>query len=96
MAARVPTATGYFMYTKSNCKWCDIAKATLPQVVAVNVDHLLQPNNLEFLHFVARFSGTTPTTFPMVFYNNIYLGGCTESLEHLQLMEDIGGGRGDI
>ena len=82
----LPTESGYFMYTKSHCKWCQKAKETLPNVVVVNVDHLLPDKNTEFLAFVDSFSGARPRTFPMVYYNGIYLGGCTESVEHLAIL----------
>ena len=82
----LPTESGYFMYTKSHCKWCQKAKETLPNVVVVNVDHLLPDNKPQFLAFVDSFSGTQPRTFPMVYYNGIYLGGYTESAEHFDIL----------
>jgi len=81
----MPTDTGYFMYTKSNCKWCTMATKQLPTVTVVNVDHLLQAQKAEFLLTVGGLSGgATPDTFPMVFYNGMYIGGCTDSVEHMK------------
>jgi|TARA_B110000091_G_scaffold183193_1_gene201735 glutaredoxin len=86
MPVVLPFDNGYFMYTKSNCKWCQLAKEKLPSVVGYNVDKHLTTDKQDFLKKVAEISGAEPTTFPMVFYNGIFLGGCTESLQHLELI----------
>lgn len=87
MTIVLPFDNGYFMYTKSKCKWCRMAKEKLPNVVVCNVDkYLEQDKKQSFLKRVADISGTNPTTFPMVFYNGIFLGGCTESLQHLEMI----------
>jgi glutaredoxin len=83
---QVPSDDGYFLYTKSNCKWCQRAKETLPECTVVNVDKIIEKNKDDFLAFVDEISYATPRTFPMVFYNGIFVGGCTESLQHLLVM----------
>jgi glutaredoxin len=82
----VPSENGYFLYTKSNCKWCKKAKETLPDCVVVNVDKHIEDNKNDFLAFVDEISYATPRTFPIVFYNGIFVGGFTESLQHLKLI----------
>jgi glutaredoxin len=78
-----PTKTGYFMYSKSNCKWCNIAKDTLPGIKIVNLDHLTSiKEKTQLVTTMADHGSSAPHTFPFVFFNGIYLGGCTESLEH--------------
>ncbi len=79
----VPSDAGYFLYTKSNCKWCQKAKENLPNCVAVNVDKDIEKDKEKFLAFIDEISYASPRTFPMVFYNGIFVGGCKESLEHL-------------
>lgn len=64
-----------------------MAKEKLPNVVACNVDkHLEQDKKQSFLAKMADISGAEAKTFPMVFYNGIFLGGCTESLQHLEMI----------
>ena len=84
----LPRKTGYFMYSKKNCKWCQIATEKLPNVVTVTVD-LCPEETEEFWEKMAEMIGTDDRFFPMVFYNGIFLGGCTESLEHLELSSEV-------
>ena len=38
----LPTKSGYFMYSKSGCKFCKMAKELLPNVTVVNVDEHIE------------------------------------------------------
>jgi glutaredoxin len=85
----------YVVYTKSNCKYCDKIKELLqfeePPPHWVDADKYLETPNAKsfFLNFI-RDSGKLHshyTTFPMVFYDGIFLGGYTETSQFHELDE---------
>ena len=78
---------GYFLYAKSNCKFCRQAKQLLPDVTAVNVDEYIETNKAKCLDKISTVAEEEITTFPIVFYNGIFIGGYTESKEHFEMME---------
>tara|TARA_B100000795_G_scaffold121026_1_gene90089 strand:- start:99 stop:374 length:276 start_codon:yes stop_codon:yes gene_type:complete len=84
MELLLPNSQGYFLYSKSNCKYCSLAKDLLPNVSFVNVDHALATNKQLFLEKLHAIAETPIQTFPVVFFNGIFLGGYTESREHLE------------
>ena len=49
-------ANGYFMYSKSNCKFCKMAKELLPDVTIVNVDVFIETDKLKFLDKMATIA----------------------------------------
>ena len=77
----LPTENGYFMYSKSGCKFCRMAKELLPDVTVVNVDEHIETDKAKCL------DQNISRTFPVVFFNEIFIGGYTESKEHLSMME---------
>ena len=83
----LPTS-GYFLYSKSKCKYCTKAKELLPAVTVINVDHLIEKNKKLFLENVEKIAETEVKTFPIVFYNGIFIGGFTESQEHFTLIKN--------
>ena len=83
----LPTKNGYFMYSKSNCKFCKMAKELLPDVTIVNVNVFIETDKSKFLDKMATIAEVEIKTFPIVFYNRIFIGGFTESKEHLEIMK---------
>ena len=80
---------GYFIYTKSNCKYCKHVKELVPNAKFVNSDKYLKENRAGFLQFVDNLSGTQPRTFPMVFLNNRFIGGYTETKNYIEELESF-------
>lgn len=87
MDFHLPTKNGYFMYSKSNCKFCKMAKELLPDVTVVNADVFIETDKSKFLDKMATIAEAEVKTFPIVFYNRIFIGGYTESKDHFNMME---------
>jgi glutaredoxin len=83
----LPTENGYFMYSKSGCKFCKMAKELLPDVTVVNVDEQIKTDKAKCLDQISTVAEVEITTFPVIFFNEIFIGGYTESKEHLSMME---------
>jgi glutaredoxin len=83
----LPTKTGYFMYSKSGCKFCRMAKDLLPCVTVINVDKHIETDKARCLDQLATIAEVEISTFPVVFFNEIFIGGYTESKDHLNMME---------
>ena len=78
-----PTKQNYFAYTKSNCSYCVKVKDLLKdeEVNFINCDDFLVDAEIKdkFLSFIEVTVGKSYRTFPMVFYNNEFVGGFTET-----------------
>ena len=57
-------------------------------MTVINVDHLIEKNKKLFLENVEKIAETEVKTFPIVFYNGIFIGGFTESQEHFTLIKN--------
>ena len=80
---------GYFIYTKSNCKYCRIVKKLVPNAKIVNSDEYLKENRDGFLEYIDKLSGERPRTFPMVFLNYRFIGGYTETKNYIEELESF-------
>jgi glutaredoxin len=84
-----PSATGYTIFTKSGCYFCARVKDLLEEekdVQYINCDtYLLEPaSKAEFLKKIAEYAGREYKTFPMVFYNGVFMGGFSDVEEHYE------------
>lgn len=75
------------MYSKSGCKFCKMAKELLPNVTVVNVDEHIETDKAKCLDKMATIAEVEIKTFPVIFFNQIFVGGYAESKEHLSMME---------
>jgi glutaredoxin len=75
---------GWVLFTKEHCKYCDKAKALLPEAERVPCDAYLTSSRDEFLEQMDRLSGREYRTFPMVFYNGKFVGGYTETAKRFE------------
>ena len=78
-----PSQRGYTIYTKSGCTYCDMVKLLLDDedifYSVVNCDDYLKDDREKFLNFIAILAGKPYKTFPMVFYDDKFLGGFSET-----------------
>lgn len=81
------TQVGYTIYTKSKCKYCTKIKQLLPQARFVNCDAYLANDRAAFLAHIDAMTDKKPRTFPMVFLNHVYLGGCKEMEAYMKELE---------
>ena len=79
----MPTTTGFTVYSKTGCSYCEKVKALLTEYqqefTYINCDEYLLFDRDAFLEFIRRISGKDYKTFPMVFSSKTFLGGYTET-----------------
>jgi glutaredoxin len=85
-----PAKKGYTIYTKSGCPNCVKVKNYLKSVNApitiIDCDDYLIENKEEFLKFISDLSEITIKVFPIVFYEEKYIGGYSETEKHYNMM----------
>lgn len=77
---------GYTVLTKQNCKWCEKIKKLLPDACYILCEVPPAPSQERdaFFKEVDALSRTKPRTFPMVFYNKVYIGGYAATKNKLE------------
>lgn len=75
----------WIIYTKSNCIYCQKVKELLEKeekITIINCDNLLKSNERKetFFNSIKNNIGCIYRTFPIVFLNNNFIGGYTETL----------------
>lgn len=76
-----PSKTGYTIYSKSGCHFCNKAKQLLKsqETLIVDCDEYLLDNKTEFLNFIKE---KTPEPdckiFPIIFHKTVFIGGFKE------------------
>lgn len=76
------------IYTKSNCPFCVKVKEYLTnkKIVFEVIDcdeYLLEFREL-FISFIKSLTNLEKITFPLVFNNQIYIGGCKETQKYFE------------
>jgi len=85
-----PSNTGITVYTKSQCRFCDQLKLLLldswfEPICWVPADDYILTSREEFLNFIDSLTpGQNHHTFPIVFYNGIFIGGFRETSKWVQ------------
>lgn len=81
-----PSSHGYTIYTKSDCIFCTRVKELLQHdsPLIISCDDFLSEDRDEFLHQIKSFTIYPYHLFPMVFYNNSFIGGFSETKDYLQ------------
>lgn len=69
---------GYTILTKEGCKWCTKVQELLPRAHAIACDELLSDRDA-FFNEADALTGKEYRTFPMVFYNRVFVGGFKET-----------------
>lgn len=77
-----PFDNKYTIYSKSGCKFCSLAKNFLKEnkleYSIIDCDDYLIENKNKFLEFIFYLSNKEHKTFPIIFFNKIYIGGYLE------------------
>ena len=85
MGFTVPVSSGFTVYGKSNCPYCDKVKGLLEeyneQFIYVNCDEYLLENRDAFLEFIEKLAGKEHKTFPIVFDSAQFVGGYTDTMK---------------
>lgn len=75
-----PNTTGYTVYTKENCKYCRRVKQLLPaESKIIPCDAYLNDDRDGFLAAMDSITGKQHRTFPFVFHNGTFIGGCDDT-----------------
>lgn len=78
-----PNKKGFTIYSKSDCCYCIKLKNLLIKedffFIEVNCDEYLNKERDNFLSFIKNKIGKSYTTFPMVFYDDAFVGGYNET-----------------
>ena len=83
----LPRKTGYTIYTKTKCKYCDNVKLLLREEYPLIVlcDPFLEDEVTRgtFLEFMDKHTNEPEhRTFPFVFFNGIFVGGYDKTEEY--------------
>jgi glutaredoxin 1 len=85
MGFTAPVSSGFTIYGKSGCAYCDKVKDLLEeydeQFIYVNCDEYLLENRDAFLEFIQKLAGKEYKTFPMVFNSAQFVGGYTDTMK---------------
>lgn len=83
-----PLAQGFTVYSKSGCGYCIKIKNVLTNkhllFQEINCDKYLVDNKEAFLSFIEKTIGKSYRTFPIVFYENRFVGGCQDSIKFVE------------
>jgi glutaredoxin len=81
-------STQYTVFTKSGCKYCDNIKILMEQekedVIYILCDDILISNRQLFIDFIKQNAKIEKVTFPIVFYDGNYVGGCDDYNEKIK------------
>jgi glutaredoxin len=81
----LPKVGIFTIYSKRDCFYCDRVKQVLEKefeqnkVAVVECDIYLQIDRDEFLSSMDKITGMEHRTFPFVFHNMDFIGGCSET-----------------
>ena len=85
-----PEKKGFFIYSKSGCKYCDIVKKIITDnyfsFSEINCDNYIINDKDKFLNFIEELIGSSYKTFPIVFYDGKFIGGSTHTTEFIKTL----------
>lgn len=77
----------FTVYSKSGCPNCKLVKQYIKDnhflYYEINCDEYLIEAKEDFLSFIESKAGKSHRMFPMVFYNNRFIGGYEETKEYI-------------
>lgn len=82
-----PEQKGFTVYSKSGCPNCMSVKHFIKEnklfYTEINCDEYIFENKDEFLTFIENIAGISYKTFPMVFYEEKFIGGLTHTTDYI-------------
>lgn len=82
-----PKISGFTIYSKSGCPNCNKVKTLLNEkniiFFLVDCDEYIFDHKEKFLLFIKEIANKECKTFPMVFYDNTFVGGYNETQEYV-------------
>jgi glutaredoxin len=90
MEFKEPEQTGVCVYSKSNCKFCDMVKELLTkrgfQFVVIDCDEYLVSHREEFKNFIDLHASGDTAGFPKVFNNGFFIGSYNATKDFLDMI----------
>lgn len=88
----IPAVSGFVIYGKTNCSYCQKVKTLLSEYEHeykyTNCDEYLVEHKDAFLEYIERLAGKPYRTFPMIFFNGAFIGGYTDTMKLLMKISD--------
>lgn len=82
-----PSKNGFTVYSKSGCNNCTSVKKLIKEsnflITEINCDEYILEDKEAFLNFIEIKAETSYKTFPMVFYEEKFIGGLTHTTEYI-------------
>ena len=86
-----PFENKFTIYSKSGCINCrnvkDLLKRGELEYEIIDCDDYLLEDKENFLLFIKSYSIVEWKSFPIVFYNGKFIGGLTETKQHMKILE---------
>lgn len=83
-----PNHKGFTIYTKTSCSFCTKVKELLDKnklvYTSINCDIYLEDHKEDFLEYIKTIIGKEYKTFPMVFLDNKFIGGFTDTEKYIE------------
>jgi hypothetical protein len=91
MEITIPQKEGFTVYTKKDCSFCEKIKVLLTtkneNFFLVDCDNYLKENKNNFLSFIYCIANKECKTFPIVFNNEKFIGGYTDTKLYFENIE---------
>ena len=83
-----PAAEGFTVYTKTDCKFCAMVKELLEEqpTTYVQCDEFLDDREA-FFAFTEAKGAVNHKTFPIIFYDGIFVGGFADTVKVVKKLE---------
>jgi glutaredoxin len=83
-----PNNTGFTIYSKSGCSYCLKAKSLMKDTKLlfniIDCDQYIIEDKPSFLNFIKEISGKEVKTFPIIFFDEKFVGGYTETVDFVE------------
>ena len=86
----LPSKNGFTIYSKSGCPNCTNVKKLLQEnkieYLLIDCDEYLIEEREKFIEFITELVGKEVNMFPVVFFDEKFIGGCKETKEYIDRM----------
>jgi glutaredoxin 3 len=80
----------FTIYSKTGCFYCIKAKSLLKEKnlvhTIINCDDYILEDKVSFLEHIYKLAGKEVKTFPMIFYQEKFIGGYEETIDFIDKM----------
>jgi len=88
-----PLKKGFTVYSKSGCPNCSKVKQLIKEknydFLIIDCDEYLIEDKENFLSYMKTISSNDITSFPIIFYNEKFIGGYKETVDYVNKVLEI-------